>query len=118
MIALKAGVSIDGLRPELVFGLFALHEIFKENLASFFCITSCTDGEHSRSSLHYSGLAADVRSKHLSHTQKAAILNAFRGACDESFDLILEAPGQPNEHFHLEFDPTKKSRSTVNPESV
>lgn len=116
MITFKAGVSILGMRPELLIGLLNLQEIFN-SIAAPMIVTSCTDGTHGPHSLHYQGLAADIRSQHLSSHEKELVLSRFQFSQQSQFDFILEQPGHPNEHFHLEFDP-ENSPSTVNPKSV
>lgn len=68
-------------------------------------ITEITGGKHSPKSLHYCGKAADLRSKHLNSDTKIAILMKTTQILGEHCDFILEAEGQDNEHFHLEYDP-------------
>lgn len=68
-------------------------------------ITSARDGTHSRASLHYVGLAVDVRStgdrigapKDESPAVWAARLRQYLGS---AYDVIVEA-----DHIHVEYDP-------------
>ena len=68
-------------------------------------ITSLNDGTHSSTSLHNSGNAADLRSRFFGNKQ--AVLQDCKEALGMSvhYDMILESEGQPNEHFHLEYQP-------------
>ena len=57
-------------------------------------ITSIRDGNHLSGSLHYDGLAFDIRlSKHLNF----AVLRDILG---DGFDIVFEAT-----HIHIEYDP-------------
>jgi hypothetical protein len=71
-------------------------------------ITGGIEGSHSRASLHYTGDALDIRSKDLSGTEKIEALTLAKSLLGDDFDLILEADGLLNEHFHLEFQPKTK----------
>lgn len=103
--SLKQGVSIKGIKPEMVMGWGIICEIFSaHNLAPI--ITSCTDGTHSTNSLHYVGRAIDIRSNHIPQPLKQQILATLKQYLDEQFDVILEDLNGPNEHFHIEFDPS------------
>lgn len=96
--------------PELWRGLYelcvAIHDVAEEIPV----ITSIWDQRHSSISLHYIGCAADVRSKTLNSRHKTKVLERVQNSLGEDFDLILEAEGEPNEHFHLEFDVGKYDR--------
>lgn len=72
-------------------------------------VTSLGDGKHGEESLHPKGLAVDLRSKHLPSGLKQTILQALRIALPQC-DILLEYEGQPNEHYHLEWDPEHNRR--------
>lgn len=57
-------------------------------------------------SWHYVGCAADFRSHHLSPTKKLLVRDWLRKRFTKSdgWDILLEHPGQPLEHFHVEFE--------------
>jgi len=101
---LKAGAKFEGLKPELVFGLLIVHSVFN-GYGIELVVTEVTGGQHMHESLHYCGLAVDIRSKHIENQSvKQALLFECRKALGKHFDMILEAQGQDNEHFHFEVD--------------
>lgn len=105
MIYIKPGAKLNGLRPEIQEGRAICVEVFREHKLDFI-ITEGTGSKHGRASLHYVGLAIDIRSKHIgSRALKYKILEECRRRLGEQFDIILEAEGRPNEHYHLEYQP-------------
>lgn len=106
MIRLKNDdVSLTGLRPELLAGVLILASGWPAD--ADMVVTSANDGRHSPTSLHYAGAAVDVRSKNLTPLQKRETLERARLALRQDFDLLLEAEGTDNEHFHLEWQPER-----------
>jgi hypothetical protein len=100
---LKPGASIYGRDPVMRFADAAVEEAFAlVNVEPV--ITSGTDGEHGLSSFHYSGLATDYRSKHLTRHQKEIVMGRLIHRLGVRWDVILEDPDGPNEHFHIERD--------------
>lgn len=106
MISIKPGVSILGLKPEALFGLVIANSVFDAHDADMI-LTSGGEGKHGRGSLHFSGLAFDLRSKHLSALVLNKILKDLRMCLGLSFDVLLEQKGKRNEHFHIEYQPKK-----------
>lgn len=104
MLIIKPGARILGTSPCIWVGARIIEGIF-ERYGKSCVITSGIDGSHSRASLHYAGMAVDIRSKELDETQKDECVNLARSALGEDFDFILESVGTDNEHFHLEFQP-------------
>jgi len=76
-------------------------------------ITSLDDSGHSAQSKHYarnntSGQceAVDLRTKHLSGIQRDLFYNFMDITLEPmGYDVVLESPGETNEHLHVEFDP-------------
>ena len=62
-------------------------------------ITSGTDGKHSANSLHYSGLALDFRTRHVSVERAQKIAAAARERLGKDYDVVVEG-----DHIHAEFD--------------
>lgn len=63
-------------------------------------VTSVTEGKHSPGSLHYVGLACDLRSNTLTPAQRVAIAQNLKEALGAEFDVVMEAT-----HIHVEFQP-------------
>lgn len=103
MISLKKGALILNLKPELLLGIMIIKSVFEKYNVDL-VLTEVTGAKHSFNSLHYKGLAADIRSKTIKREIKHTILFACLDALGENFDMILENENEDNEHFHLEFD--------------
>ena len=69
------------------------------DLGETFMITSCVDGTHGHNSLHYSGLAFDLRTRDLA-TDPGLVVQRLREALGAEFDVVLEPT-----HIHVEFQP-------------
>jgi hypothetical protein len=110
MIKFKAGVDMCGIRPELSLALVVCDQTFENKGVYEMVITSLKDGTHMPGSWHYSGWAADLRSKNVGSTEhKNIILEALRSALGPQWEVILESLGKPNEHFHIEPSPVMKA---------
>ena len=68
-------------------------------------ITSGRDGTHLTTSKHYSDEALDFRTKHLTGTEKHALVAHIFTRLGRDYDVLLEQAGTPNEHGHVEYDP-------------
>lgn len=105
MIRTKPGVWFDTLRPE-IYGTFTGLNVLFAKIAQKDCvITSAADGKHLEGSLHYKGLAIDIRSKDLAPDLKKRVLLEMRNFFGPKYDILLENEGKDNEHYHLEYDP-------------
>lgn len=98
-IYLKPGVSLKGLKTEILFGVIILAGILRE-MGLRLTITAGTDGKHSEGSLHYVGLAVDIRTRDMTKEQALKAIAAFKERAEQQFDIVLEAT-----HIHLEYDP-------------
>lgn len=103
----KPGVDYGptGLAPagQVIYNVLArLTAAYEWNMT----ITSARDGQHSGpADPHLRGEALDIRSKHLTSAQKARVLRDLQTALYKEprrFYVFLEAPGDPNEHFHAQ----------------
>ena len=94
----KDGVKFDGARGPILFALSAIEKVM-ENTGEY-TVTSICDGIHSARSLHYVGLAADIRSRHIPAEKVAAVAVELRGALGKGYDVVVES-----DHIHLEYDP-------------
>jgi len=111
-VRFKDGVSINGIRPELLLGMYRAETVYKHNAPHNypFTITSVCDGTHSENSLHYRGLAFDMRTwrdqtgGQWTRNQKGLFANALRRWLGPEWDVVVEAT-----HIHVEFDPNDRS---------
>ncbi|MCP3683884.1 MAG: hypothetical protein GY861_14470 [bacterium] len=96
---IKSGVKIAGIRPEMVYALMIADRIYQEY--GLECVlTSCMEGKHRRGSLHYVGLAIDLRSRDMSDTVKIEVINKLQKKLGENFDVV-----KSKYCLHLEFNP-------------
>lgn len=96
---LKPGVSLAGMRPELLLGIIVSQEVFRD-YGFPLTITSVTDSHHSPGSLHYLGVAADFRTRDIPKTTLVALVGVLRSRLGPDFDIIPEP-----DHLHIEFQP-------------
>ena len=104
---IKPGVDLRGLSP--IWGVaYPMIQTVFEHYGYACTITSGADSEHKpksgRTSLHYSGLALDFRTKHMAAMDKEKVINAIRGALSNQFQILFENVGLPLEHLHIEWD--------------
>jgi hypothetical protein len=66
-------------------------------------VTSAVDRSHSQKSLHYLGLAIDVRTADLSHQDADQLRENIAFRLGNSWDVVLES-----DHMHIEYDPKRK----------
>ncbi len=98
---LKPGVDMNGVQPEILDACAKIHYLMEQT--GQFTITACLDGKHKTGSLHYKGLAVDIRSRHIPDAQKDSVLAAIKATLGRDYDVILEPT-----HFHLEYDPKER----------
>lgn len=110
-VRFKSGRVIPLMHPMLARGLWMLCEIIHSETGKVPVVTSIWDQTHSDVSLHFIGCAADVRSKTLSNEEKDRVLMRAISTLGDEYDLLIEDPDGPNEHFHLEWDKGKFNRS-------
>ena len=106
MIEFKQGVKLDKLQPQIILALMLLERVFLK-VGQPLVVTSISDGTHGKASLHYKGLAVDLRTKHLgTFANKSEVLESAKKALNPlGFDVILESLNEPNEHLHCEYQP-------------
>lgn len=102
---LKIGLKVKGVQPELLLGLLVADSVHRDLVDDGIVVTELTGGKHKPNSLHYKGQAADIRTHHLSEKRRNLFNNALKDALGADYDVIIEFPGKPEEHMHLEFDP-------------
>ena len=100
---IKNGANIQGLDIRMRPALIAASEIWN-NLGQELVITSGLDGEHSAGSLHYYGLAVDMRTRYFDDNLKSIAADRLRKELGNNFDVI-----EHSFHIHVEFDPKKSN---------
>jgi len=93
---LKMGVSVRRLRRRIRRALPAVEGIFRE-FGYEAVLTSTDEGNHSPGSLHYAGLAVDVR---LPPDNEMAIVAKLKVKLGHDYDVVHES-----NHIHIEYDP-------------
>jgi hypothetical protein len=97
----KAGVILDGVKPQIWFACGVAHAVHKSLFGTPLVVTSLADSTHMPTSLHYKGLAVDFRDRDLTATEKASFI---RGLSELLTPLGYQVI-QEKDHTHLEFDP-------------
>lgn len=101
---LKKGVRLLGVKPELLIGLMVADTIYNKNDEEL-TVTSIVDGKHSRTSKHYLGFGADLRTNDIDEDTVALITAQLKRQLPE-FYILLEHKGTQNEHIHMHFNGT------------
>lgn len=107
---LKTGVDVRFLRPEITARLWTIEQIFLFHAPNGyeFILTSGTEGKHSVNSLHYKGLAVDIRRWYWAHNGERTDLGIdtlikiradLVQALGPDWDIVLE-----RSHVHIELD--------------
>jgi hypothetical protein len=94
---LKPGVKAKGLQPEILLAIMVAQQVYRE-LNKPLVITSLLDGVHMNTSLHYKGLAVDLRIFiDIDVPQTVLTLKQRLGG---DYDVVQES-----DHIHIEFQP-------------
>ena len=99
-LKIKPGVRLLGLQPQIVLALQVLRTVWEGFDIPELVITSVTDGQHSKRSLHHKGLAIDLRTRNIGETYLSSLVAAAREALGVEFDVVFEG-----DHLHVEWDP-------------
>ena len=98
-MTLKPSVRLTGIKPELAVALMVADSVYRDH-GCLMVVTAVCDSKHSPGSLHYAGLAADLRTRDIAPETVAKIVERLKSALGMDFDVVLEA-----DHVHLEFQP-------------
>ena len=103
MIRFKRGVKLRGMSPQIGIAINVADGVYGD-LGYETVVTSVCDGKHSPGSLHYVGLAADFRTRHLNHADLHHIKahGKLRSRLGVEFDVVLE-----RDHIHVEWQPKR-----------
>lgn len=106
-IKIKTGVVFKEFNDPFIRVLNAL-----DGLGTLFgkprTITSANDGKHMKTSLHYENLAWDTRTRDLPEDKKQRFLFELKTRLGSGFIVLLERPGEPEEHIHIQFGTNRK----------
>lgn len=95
----KENIKVSGVRPEIVLALTIADKIWSKYNQEL-VVTELTGGKHGTASLHYVGLAADLRTRYFSDEEKELVAKELREALGENYDVVVEKT-----HIHIEFQP-------------
>lgn len=96
----KANVPQDTLRIEMFRLLPVIDMINRITAGREVIITSTTDGKHKNGSLHFKGLAVDIRTRDLSDSTKSILGLRLKVALNLLCDVVDES-----DHIHIEYQP-------------
>ena len=106
MLVLKdSTVNPDRLKPELLLALIIADQIYSRAGHSELVITSLNDAQHKPNSLHYEGLAADIRTWGVDGEATAQMIHS---KLNSRYQVLFEG-----DHIHIEYDPPEHSHTTV-----
>ncbi len=106
MIRFKKCVKLRGIRAEALMILVKGEKIYNERLHKNgkrgvdLVVTSALDGKHSRRSLHYVGLALDLRTRDFAKGEASIAAKFLQRRLGRQYDVVLE-----RDHIHVEYDP-------------
>lgn len=95
----KEGIKINGVKPELTLALIIADKVWS-NYHQDLVVTELTGGKHGTASLHYVGLAVDLRTHYFTNTEKELVAKDLKEALGENYDVVVEKT-----HIHIEFQP-------------
>ena len=98
MKLMNEGVILAGLDLRMRPALVTADNIYK-TMGQELVVTCGLDGLHSAGSLHYYGLAIDIRNRFFTDTEKARVLVLLRDALGCSFQVA-----EHTTHIHIEYD--------------
>lgn len=93
-------ILVQGIRPELVLALQIVNDVYK-SFNKELVITSIYDGDHSDTSLHYTGCAVDLRI--YADLDNEKLRTEIERVLNIDYDVILES-----NHIHLEYQPRRR----------
>jgi hypothetical protein len=105
MIRLLTSVDVTGLQPQTLLAVRIAEAVWNRHGADTLWITSAADGAHKEDSLHYEGLAVDLRVRNLPQSSWETVTAELQAALGRQYDVILETDPAKGPHVHVEFDP-------------
>jgi hypothetical protein len=107
MIRFKPGASLEGVQPETLEAIAVAARVYAKHGIDTLVVTSGTDGKHMVGSLHYKGLAVDLRTRNIDPYVLHLIMRDLqKELAPRGYDVIFEST-----HYHIEFDPKPRKES-------
>lgn len=105
---LKDSVRLPGLQSQILVAMIVAEGVYR-SLGKELVITSANDSKHRvANSLHFQGLAVDLRTKDLTAVEQGKALALIRASLNVEYDVLLEA-----DHIHVEYQPKGQSGKPV-----
>ena len=99
---IKNGANIQGIDIKMRPVLIAAEDVWKDH-GQELVVTCGMDGEHSAGSLHYYGLAVDLRTHYfILEKERHEVAAELRVRLSQDYDVIVH-----DSHIHVEYDPGK-----------
>lgn len=102
-LTFKPGVDVRGVQPEVTAAMHVVDGVYTSHGVAETVVTSVKDSKHMVTSLHYKGLAFDLRLPSRSGAAgeaDGAVTRTIRKRLGAQYDVVLES-----DHIHVEFDP-------------
>lgn len=94
---IKAGVRVQGIKPEIMLAILAADQIWREMGLHGVTVTSVVEGHHNTHSDHYTGNAVDLRIWDIDARDATGRLEDALG---EDYFILLE-----KDHIHISYRP-------------
>jgi hypothetical protein len=100
-VTLKPCVDLRNIQPQTVLLLMIARGVYNDH-GHDLTVTSVCDGKHGENSLHYKGLAADLRTvaAGIGAARAEVLACEMRKRLGPQYDVVVEPT-----HIHAEFDP-------------
>ena len=98
-MTLKDGVDVKGLTPEALIILLVAENLWKK-YGEELVVTAVRDGVHMKNSLHYKGMAVDLRTRYFNVATQRVITKELRKRLGKQYDVVMHKT-----HIHAEYDP-------------
>lgn len=98
MVRIKHDVDLRRIQAPMAVALVVAASVYSELGNVDTLVTSGAEGQHMAGSLHYVGLALDLRLP--SPATVARVVALLKDALGPQYDVVLE-----KDHIHVEFDP-------------
>jgi Hedgehog amino-terminal signalling domain len=99
-LILKDGARIRGLKPEILVAILVADSVHRDMFSTPLVVTEATGGTHHPGSLHYNGLAIDVRTNDMDPARVADFVARVKEGLGADYDVVVEA-----DHVHIEHQP-------------